>query len=294
MRTERSTERSTDALAATAGTPSAWLATHLHGPENRTLRERYLTLSVDDGHPRDSRTAELLRRHALKATFYVPATNAERAVLAPPDLLAIARDFEIGAHTFSHRSLANLPDAEALAEIRDGKEWLEDRLGKPVISFCYPRGKFNHRTPRLVREAGLLGARTCKFNVNAIPEDPFLAGVSTHAHSHPRHVQLRHALLERNFRGVRNFLTVHRLARDWASHFAAALEWVERHGGVAHLYLHSWEIEQHGEWRTLESVLERAAGYSRFVRVTNGEIFRLPSRPERGATSFPSQGVRSA
>jgi peptidoglycan/xylan/chitin deacetylase (PgdA/CDA1 family) len=238
-------------------------------------QQGYLTISVDDGHPTDLRTAELLRRHDVKATFYVPATNPERALLAPAELLAIGRDFEIGAHTFGHRSLANLPDTEALREIRDGKDWLEDRLGTAVVSFCYPRGKFNRRTPALVREAGLLGARTCMFNLNALPADPYLSGVSTHAHSHARHVQLRHALLERNFQGARDFITIHRLARDWADHFGAALEWVDRHGGVAHLYLHSWEIEQHDEWEKLEGVLARAATYRRLTRLTNGELFAL-------------------
>jgi hypothetical protein len=88
-------------------------------------------------------------------------------------------------------------------------------------------------------------------------------------------VQIRHALLERNFRGVRNFAFVHRMANDWAKHFAAALAWVDAHGGVAHLYLHSWEIDQHREWAKLRTVLEEAAGYRRLMRVTNGELFRL-------------------
>jgi peptidoglycan/xylan/chitin deacetylase (PgdA/CDA1 family) len=256
------------------------------------VHERYLTISVDDGHPADSRTAELLRACALKATFYVPATNPEREVLAIGELRAIAESFEIGAHTFSHRSLAGLSDEAALKEIRDGKEWLENRLGDAVISFCYPRGKFTRRTPALVREAGLAGARTCMFNLNSLPRDRYLAGVSTHAHSHARHVQLRHALLERNFRGVHNFASIHRLADDWATHFAAALAWVDGHGGVAHLYLHSWEIDHHGEWGKLRAVLEHAAGYRRLTRITNGELFRLCKLGEHEGRAPSSRGGR--
>jgi peptidoglycan/xylan/chitin deacetylase (PgdA/CDA1 family) len=67
-----------------------------------------------------------------KATFYVPATNRKRAGLAPADPRAISGDFEIGAHTFSHRSF----DPETLEEIADGKRWLEGVLGTPVISYC--------------------------------------------------------------------------------------------------------------------------------------------------------------
>ena len=256
------------------------------------MANRYLSISVDDGHPTDSRTAELLDRHALKATFYVPVTNPRRAVLEPTALAEIAQGFEIGTHTYGHRSLARLSDADARREIEDGKAWLEDRLGKPVISFCYPRGKFNRRTVALVREAGLLGARTCMLNVNTLPEDPFVTGVSTQAYSHAPHVQLRHALIERNFRGARDFVAVHRLARDWAAHFEAALAWVDRHGGVAHLYLHSWEIEQHGEWDKLESVLERAAAHRRLIPVTNGELFRICSPVDAAPAPSPAEMTR--
>ncbi len=258
------------------------------------MREGYLTISVDDGHPTDGRTAEILSALDLRATFYVPATNPERPVLAPSALREIATHFEIGAHTYGHRTLAGLPDDEARREIVDGKHWLEDCLGRPVESFCYPRGKFTRRTPILVREAGLSGARTCMFNLHAIPADPFRAGVSTHAHSHAPHVQLRHALLERNFRGAHNFLRVHRLARDWALHFAAALAWVERHGGVAHLYLHSWEIEEHGEWGRLRTVLAEAAQYDRLTRVTNGELFRRSGAHSRARHAQPSASALGA
>ena len=238
------------------------------------MRERYLTISVDDGDPRDSRTADLLREHGLRATFYVPATNPERPLLAPAALRELSESFEIGAHTYTHCSLDALADAAALREIRDGKRWLEDRIGKQVVAFCYPRGRYTRRTPRLVREAGLVGARTSMFNLNTLPADPYLAGVSTHARPYARHVQLRHALLQRNFRGAANFVRVHRLASNWARHFAAALDWVDRHGGVAHLYLHSWEIDHYGDWEQLSRVLACAAGFGEFERVTNGELFR--------------------
>lgn len=239
------------------------------------MPDRYLTISVDDGHPTDSRTANLLRRFGLEATFYVPATNPERVLLTTPALRDIAESFEIGSHTYSHVPLAHLADDLALREIRDGTRWLEDRIGRAVISFCYPLGKLNRRTPLLVQEAGLVGARTCMLNLNTLPVDPYRTGVSTHARAYARHVQLRHALVEGNLRGALDYAAVHHLARDWGAHFAAALDWVDRHGGVAHLYLHSWEIDANDDWERLETVLAIAAGYTRLARITNGELFRL-------------------
>lgn len=238
------------------------------------MHERYLTISVDDGHPTDSRTAELLQAFGLRATFYVPATNPERPLLSLAALREIASAFEVGGHSYGHRPLAGLRDDEARREIRDGTQWLEDRVGHGVESFCYPMGKVGPTTPRLVREAGLVGARTCMLNLTELPTDPYRAGVSTQGRWYARHVQLRHALLQRNLRGAANYLTVHHLARDWAFHFAAALTWVQHNGGVAHLYLHSWEIDANDDWARLRAVLGYASRVDGLTRVTNGELFR--------------------
>ena len=85
----------------------------------------YLTISVDDGFPLDMRAAELLDRHGLKATFYVPASNPEHAVMTKEQVREISRRFEIGGHTYHHFPLASLPDDQARAEILDGKRWLD-------------------------------------------------------------------------------------------------------------------------------------------------------------------------
>ena len=61
---------------------------------------------------------------------------------------------EIGAHTVTHPLLDSLTDAEQQTEIHDSKRLLEERLGTPVTSFCYPAGHFNNASLRLVESAG--------------------------------------------------------------------------------------------------------------------------------------------
>ncbi len=233
----------------------------------------YLTISVDDGHTSDWKAAELLDRFGFQATFYIPAQNPEREVLAPQEIRRLSQRFEIGGHTYNHRPLKRLSSSEAWAEISDGKKWMDDLLGKPTVSFCYPQGKYTRETAHLVKKAGFLGARTCMFNLNDAPADPFHWGVSTHAYSHSPSIQLRHALIEGNFSGARNFVSVFGMERDWARHFERALEQVETQGGIAHLYFHSWEIDEQQQWEKLESVLENASKRSGLRRVTNGELF---------------------
>lgn len=240
----------------------------------------FLTISVDDGHPTDLRTAELLARHGLRATFYVPARNPERDVLDEAGVRELASEFDVGGHTFNHRPLRGLPRAEAWAEIDEGRRWMEDVVGRPCEAFCYPRGKFNRETAALVRQAGYRGARTCLFNRSDVPSDAFAWGVSTHACSHPAHIQFRHALLEGNFRGIVDYVRIHAMERDWAAHFLRSVDWVARRGGVAHLYLHSWEIDENRDWEKLRFVLERVAELDEFVRVDNAELFREVAVPD--------------
>jgi len=237
-------------------------------------RQRYITVSVDDGSPQDLRSAELLQKYGLQATFYIPATNPEHAVMPPDHIRELSRRFEIGSHTYNHKALGSLSDEQAWAEIRDGRKWLEDLLGEPVTSFCYPQGRFNRRTPGLVKRAGFLGGRTCHFNVHTFPADPFLWGVSTHACDHSQLIQVRHAVLERNWTGIRNFFSVYKGATNWQAHFFHGLRQVEQHGGIVHLYFHGWEVEDLGQWDQLSSALQSAAQCG-LTSVTNGELFRL-------------------
>lgn len=232
----------------------------------------YLTVSVDDGHPLDERTAELLSRYGIRATFYVPATNRERPVLEPRALREIGSSFEIGGHTFHHVPLPRLAFATMVEEVRDGKAWCEDVLGHATSSFCYPLGKVDRRAVRAVCGAGYTIARTCRLNHTHMPKDPYRIGVSTQAFDHPMSVQLRHALVEGNLRGMVAFATMAGMATSWPRHFLRAVDWVQRHGGVAHLYLHSWEIDERHDWTDLDHVLREISDRTDLRRVTNGEL----------------------
>jgi peptidoglycan/xylan/chitin deacetylase (PgdA/CDA1 family) len=244
----------------------------------------FVTISIDDGHPTDLRTAELLHKYQLKATFYIPATNPEREVMSPGLLRQLSGAFELGGHTMNHVPLPSLPQETASSEIADCKKWLEDLTGKPAVAFCYPKGKFDRATALLVKKAGFWGARTCLFNLHEFPDDPFLWGVSTQAYSHSRMVQMRHALLERNFAGAWKYWKIYGGTTLWQQHFLRALHYVAGHGGIAHLYMHSWEIDGLGQWEVLESVFQAIANQPALVRVTNGDLFGLWSAQKRLAT----------
>jgi exopolysaccharide biosynthesis WecB/TagA/CpsF family protein len=235
--------------------------------------ERYVTISVDDGHPTDLRTLDLLQEFNLKATFYVPCANDERPVMTPYEIREIDRYCEVGGHTLNHVRLTWVSPDEGWREICDGKKSLEDTLGREAISFCYPGGKFNRRIEAQVKAAGFLAARTCKYFLTKFPTNPFNWGVSTYANTYQPYVQVRHALLESNFEGCFNYLTTFQARTGWGEQFQCALDQVAHQGGIAHLYFHSWEIDQNDEWDELRAVFQAISQYP-LTSVTNGEIYR--------------------
>jgi hypothetical protein len=193
--------------------------------------------------------------------------------MALADLRAIDENFEVGGHTLNHAPLTQLPRAAALREIVDGKAWLEDAVGHRVTSFCYPRGKFNKEVVDSVRSAGFLGARTTMGNLIGPTPSAFLAGTTTQAHSHSRVTQLRHAALERNWRGMVDYGRVFRFATNWAEHFEHGVSQVAEQGGVAHLWFHAWELDEYDQWAEVEETLRRLKSEYQFRPATNGEVF---------------------
>src|SRR5690242_4394500 len=56
-----------------------------------------VTLSWDDGHPLDSRIADMMSRYHLRGTFYIPRT-AERGTMRAAQIRELSQTFEVGAH----------------------------------------------------------------------------------------------------------------------------------------------------------------------------------------------------
>jgi peptidoglycan-N-acetylglucosamine deacetylase len=214
-----------------------------------------ITTSWDDGHPLDERLAEQLTARGLAATFYVP-TRCDRPVCDAATLRRIAAlGCEIGGHTTSHRVLTRLSDAEALGEMRDNRRALEDQLGTPVTSFCYPCGHFSRRLMRLARTAGFHRARTTMGLRHDAGGDPFALPVTVQCYPHGRGVHLRHALKEANLRGLRAWAVAGLPA---APHDVLSQALTER-DAIVHLWGHSWELEECGLWPLLTTLIELLA-----------------------------------
>ena len=78
---------------------------------------------------------------------------------------------EFGSHSHTHRRLRSLPNEEIVQEVRESKRILEEKLGRPVDSFCYPfgAGGFDKRVRPLILQAGYKLDFSTKKGVNPWP-----------------------------------------------------------------------------------------------------------------------------
>ncbi|MTV36421.1 polysaccharide deacetylase family protein [Duganella radicis] len=101
----------------------------------------------------------------LRAARTMAPPRGEELMMTTAQLQKLAAaGMEIGAHTHRHPILATVPDAEALADIVQGRTELENITQKPVSLFAYPNGKpgadYHQRHVDMVRELGFDGAVT--------------------------------------------------------------------------------------------------------------------------------------
>lgn len=129
-----------------------------------TARPR-VALTFDDAYRNFSEAAfPILSELGLPATLFVPVGFVEGE--CPPPLAGAplhAASWEelseitasglvaVGSHTWSHPDLTTLPAPEAEDELRRSRERLEERLGRPVRSFCYPRARWSPAMEARVR-----------------------------------------------------------------------------------------------------------------------------------------------
>jgi peptidoglycan-N-acetylglucosamine deacetylase len=235
----------------------------------------WLTTSWDDGHTLDSRMAELLSKYGLPGTFYIPLENCPRGhVMDSRAIREIATGFEVGAHTVHHVALSEVSDEEAATEIKAPKKILEDITGKPCEMFCFPKGRFRRTQLRLVGDAGFIAARTVELMSCELPhaQDGTLVMPTTiHAYEHRTSEYLRNFAKRMAAGNLMNYLRSPR--RNWVATARWFLEHTIQHGGVFHLWGHSWEIEEQGLWEQLEDVLRIVSEHKDAVRLaTNFDI----------------------
>jgi peptidoglycan/xylan/chitin deacetylase (PgdA/CDA1 family) len=143
----------------------------------------------------------------------------------------------------------------AAAQIRGGKDALEQLLGQPVEGFCYPGGKFDRRIQDSVREAGFRYARTVENFRTDSGTDPYRVPTTLQCYPHSRWTlawnYLRYGAATVRWPAFRTAF----LATDWTDRVRQLAATLTGTNAVLHLWGHSWEIEALGLWREVDELL---------------------------------------
>lgn len=218
------------------------------------------TCSIDDGHPSDMKTAELLGKHGLSGTFYVPIRNREDPdVLSNTEIRELGRSFEIGSHTHDHCYLRNLDIWESYHQIADGKRHLEDILGKEVPGFCYPGGRYRRRDLELVRAYGFRYARTImnlRFDAGCMPYE---MPTTIQFYPHDRVVYLRNFVGSGYWHKRIAGLGLAIMHEHWIDRMYALFDHACKHGRTFHLWGHSKQFDELDAWQELDKFLAHVA-----------------------------------
>lgn len=166
-----------------------------HVDAGAPLPPRAVLLTFDDGY-RDNYTKALpiLQKYGHRAVLFLATEFISSSMLLPhdrafshlsnpplswADLGKMQEIFEIGSHGHSHIPLARLSPERARREIVDSKNTIEDKIGRAVRLFSYPKGgslDFNERIREFVREAGYRLCFTTLCKTNTPPLDPLALG----------------------------------------------------------------------------------------------------------------------
>jgi peptidoglycan/xylan/chitin deacetylase (PgdA/CDA1 family) len=100
------------------------------------------------------RILDLLARHDVRATFFVPGYSAERY---PEVVRSIAEaGHEIAHHSYFHENTVGMDEQTEAAMIDRGLRALNDVAGVRPVGYRAPMWELNYHTPRLLAERGFL------------------------------------------------------------------------------------------------------------------------------------------
>ncbi len=120
--------------------------------------------------------------------------------------------------------------------------------------------------------AGFTVARTTRRYCRVLPANLLELGTTVHGYNHWSDAWDIGA-----FSRFRPVATALRLRR-WDDLAIALFDRTLAEGGLFHLWGHSWEIEQRGEWPRLERVLAYIGAHRDVAHVSNGELAQCSPR----------------
>ena len=100
------------------------------------------------------RLLDMLDRHHVSATFFVPGYSARRY----PDVVrsVLERGHEVAHHGYLHEGLTGVDEATEISYLERGLDALYDVTGERPLGYRAPMWELNYRSARLLHDRGFL------------------------------------------------------------------------------------------------------------------------------------------
>ena len=125
------------------------------------LPRRPFLLTFDDGHLNNYTTAfPIMQKYGFTGVLYLVGNyvGAEGYMSVDQVLEMYKAGWEVGSHSMNHLDLTKLNNEKLHSEIIGSREFLEQKLGIPILTFAYPFGFKNESALDYVKFAGYIGA----------------------------------------------------------------------------------------------------------------------------------------
>ncbi len=138
-------------------------------------KKKAFTLSYDDGHRCDLRFLDIINKNGLKCTFNlnmgIVATDKSSQRLTREEY-SCYEGHEVATHGYTHPFFSKLSPSQVTYEIAKDKEEMEAFFGKIIRGHAYAYGDYDDISVEILRNTGIVYARTvkCTNNFN-IPTD---------------------------------------------------------------------------------------------------------------------------
>ena len=227
-------------------------------------KNKALTLSYDDGVQQDIKLIEILDKYGIKCTFNINGyaledeerTYAEGQVhrrMARREATevykkAIENGHEVATHAYSHPFLDKLPCEMVSYEIVEDRRALEEMLGVIIKGHAYPFGTTSDKVVEVLRNCGILYARTTVSTKTFDIPTNWLRLPATCHHNAPELMQLADKFLNEPFR--------------------------YNHPRLFYLWGHTYEFEANNNWEVIEKFAETVGNRDDVWYANNMQVYQ--------------------
>lgn len=220
-------------------------------------KEKAVTFSYDDGVAADVKLLKVFEKYGLKGTF-----NLNSKLFDCPnwhDRLSEEQTFqtfracgqEIANHGARHIFLNKVPLAEAIKEIADCRDYLENKFERIVDGLAYAYNGNNEEVLNILPALGITYARTTQSTRSfGLPQNWLLWHPTCH-HGDPALGELTQKFLSAKPNG----------------------EFKNREPLLFYVWGHSYEFDDNSNWEIIENFGKALGGRQDVWFATNGEIY---------------------